>query len=79
MVNLKKSMIGGEEGRVLGHHWHSGGYFKPETKGLQALVELDHPKMSRVPAASIYGLLSFYRPYISDFAVRTEPIRKLLA
>lgn len=79
MVNLSKSTIGGTSGRVLGHRWESGGYFRPEGKGLKALLDLPHSDMARVPTASIYGLLSFFRPYIHDFAVRTEPLRKLLS
>lgn len=79
MVNLKKSKIGGLTGKVLGHHWASGGYFRPEEKGLKALLEMDHEAMQQMPVASIYGMLSFFRPYISDFAPRTEEIRKLLS
>ena len=79
MVSLKKSIICTEEGKVLGHRWHSGGYFTAETKGLKALLSLPHEKLADLPRASIYGLLSYFRPYVSDFAVRTEPLRKLLA
>ena len=78
-MSLKKSIIGSESGKVLGHIWTSGGLFSPESKGLKALLELDHSEMSKMPAASIYGLLSFFRPYIADFAPRTEPLRKLLS
>jgi hypothetical protein len=79
MVNLKKSKVGGLTGKVLGHHWSSGGYFTPEQRGLRALLEMGHPQLQRLPVASVYGMLSFFRPYIADFAVRTEAIRELLA
>lgn len=79
MVSLKKSIIGTEEGKVLGHRWHSGGYFTAETKGLKALLTLPHEELAELPRASVYGLLSYFRPYIPDFTVRTEPLRKLLA
>ena len=79
MVSLKKSIICTEEGKVLGHRWHSGGYFTAETKGLKALLSLPYEELADLPRASVYGLLSYFRPYVPDFAVRTEPLRKLLA
>jgi Reverse transcriptase (RNA-dependent DNA polymerase) len=79
MVSLKKSVIGATEGKILGHRWRSGGYFTPEGSGLKALLELDHKNIASIPRQSIYGLLSFFRPYVPDFATRTEPLRKLLS
>ena len=78
MVNLGKSVVCTMEGKVLKHRWHSGGYFTTEGKGLKALLSIDHAAMMKIPVHSI-GLLSFFRPYIADFAVRTEPLRCLLA
>ena len=57
MVNLRKSKIGGLTGKVLGQHWSSGGYFRPEEKGLKALLEMGVDQMQRVPVARIYGML----------------------
>jgi hypothetical protein len=79
MISLKKSTVCGIEGKVLGHRWQSGGMFNPEPKGLKALLDIPNDEMGKIPVASIYGLLSFFRPYIADFAPRTEPLRKLLA
>ena len=79
MVSLKKSIICADEGKVLGHRWHSGGYFTAEAKGLKALLTLPHEELAELPRASVYGLLSYFRPYVPDFSVRTEPLRKLLA
>ena len=42
-------------------------------------MELPYEDMAELPRASVYGLLSYFRPYVADFAVRTEPLRKLLA
>ena len=79
MVSLKKSIVCADEGKVLGHRWHSGGYFTAEGKGLKALLELPHEQLAELPRASVYGLLSYFRPYVADFAVRSEPLRRLLA
>ena len=79
MVNLGKSVIGSQEGKVLGHRWHGGGYFTAEGKGLKALLSVGHEAMKKIPVHSVYGLLSFFRPYVADFATRTEPLRRLLA
>ena len=65
--------------RILGHRWHSGGLFTAEDKKLKALLELPHDQMADIPVHSIYGLLNFFRCYVPDFAIRTEPLRKLLA
>ena len=78
MVSLKKSIVCADEGKVLGHRWHSGGYFTAEGKGLKALLELPQ-ELAELPRASMYGLLSYFRPYVADFAVRSEPLRRLLA
>ena len=79
MVSLKKSMVCADEGKVLGHCWHSEGYCTAEGKGLKALLELPHEQLAELPRASVYGLLSYFRPYVADFAVRSEPLRRLLA
>ena len=41
-MSLKKSVIATVEGKVLGHRWSSGGYFRAEGKGLKALLNLPH-------------------------------------
>jgi len=79
MVSLKKSIICAEEGKVLGQQWSSGGYFRADDKNLKALLELPHETMGELPRASVYGLLNYFRPYVADFAVRTEPLRRLLS
>ena len=79
MLSMRKSVICTEEGRILGHRWHSGGYFTAEDKKIKALLELPHDDMAKIPADSIYGLINFFRCYVPDFAIRTEPLRKLLA
>ena len=60
MVSLKKSIVCADEGKVLGHCWHSGGYFTAEGKGLKALLELPHEQLAELPRASVYGLLSYF-------------------
>ena len=79
MISMKKSIVGTEEGKILGHRWHSGGYFTPETKKLEAILQLPHEEMATIPTHSIFGLLNFFRCYLPDFAARVEPIRKLLS
>ena len=79
MVSLKKSTICDTKGKVLGHEWHSGGLFTPQTKGLLALLEFPDERFGELERASIYGLLNYFRPYVQDFAVRTEPVRQLLS
>jgi hypothetical protein len=79
MISMKKSIIGAEEGKILGHRWSSGGYFTPESSKLQILLQLPHEDMATIPVHSLYGLLNFFRCYLPDFATRTEPIRKLLS
>jgi ribonuclease HI len=46
---------------------------------LKGVLELPHHSLAALPRSSIYGLLSYFRPYVADFAVRSEPLRKLLA
>ena len=79
MLSMKKSIIGADEGRILGHRWHSGGLFTAEDKKLRALLELPHAELAAIPTSSLFGLLNFFRCYVPDFAVRTEAIRKLLS
>ena len=79
MLSMKKSIIGAEEGRILGHRWHAGGLFTAEDKKLRALLELPHEEVAAIPASSLFGLLNFFRCYVPDFAPKTEAIRKLLA
>src|SRR5512144_1545399 len=79
MVSLKKSVICAGHGKVLGQRWSSGGYFRADDKQLKAVLELPSPSLAGIPRASLYGLLSYFRPYVADFAVRTAPLRQLLS
>src|SRR5512144_1653085 len=79
MVSLKKSIICAGQGKVLGQRWSSGGYFRADDKQLKAILELPSHSLAGIPRASIYGLLSYFRPYVADFAVRTAPLRQLLS
>ena len=79
MMNLRKSSIGVTEGLVLGHLWRSGGLFSPVDTKLRALIDMPDAKLARMSVPSIYGLLSYFRGYVPDFPLRTEPLRKLLA
>ena len=76
---MKKSIVCTEEGKILGRHWHLGGLFTAEDKKLKAILALPHAELAEIPAHSIFGLLNFFRCYLPDFAVRTEPLRRLLA
>jgi hypothetical protein len=40
MVNLRKSVIGTNKGKILGHNWIGGGYFVPSDKKLRAILEM---------------------------------------
>ena len=78
MINLKKSTLCGQEQRILGHHWYSGGYWTPEPKKLESLMKITDEQLQKCNRASLYGLLNFYREYVPNFAEITEPIRELL-
>lgn len=78
MISMKKSIVGAEQGKILGHQWQAEGYFIADEKKLKALLMLPHHKMSTIPAHSTYGLLNLFRYYFPDFATRTKPIHKLL-
>ena len=78
MINLKKSTLCGQEQRILGHHWYSGGYWTPEPKKLESLMKMSDEQLQKCNRASLYGLLNFYREYVPNFAEITEPIRELL-
>ena len=79
MISMSKSIICTEEGQILGHRWHSRGYFTAEDKKIKALLELPHKEMLAIPPHSLYGLLNFFQNYVPDFAICTKPIRKLLS
>jgi hypothetical protein len=79
MVNLSKSVIGTDEGVIVGHKWQGGGYFRASDKKLRALLEIPDSELQKMPRASLYGLLSYFRGYVPDFAIKTEALRKLLA
>ena len=46
---------------------------------MKAVLELPSESLAGIPRASIYGLLSYFRPYVADFAIRTAPLRQLLS
>ena len=75
MINLKKSTLCGQEQRILGHHWYSGGYWTPEPKKLESLMKMSDEQLQKCNRASLYGLLNFYREYVPNYAEVTEPIR----
>ena len=64
MINLKKSHLVKEKGKVLGHNWESGGYWMPVIFKLEALVEMSNEQLGSMNWASLYGLLNFYRDYV---------------
>lgn len=79
MVNLRKSKIGVLKGQVLGHLWSSGGYFGPVPDKLIQLAKCSDREMAGINRPTLYGLLNWFKPYLPDFSLRTEPLRQLLA
>ena len=79
MINLRKSHIGVTKGTVLGHLWASGGYFSPVPGKLEAILEYSEQQLAKMNRPTLYGILNWFKPYVPDFAIRTEPIRQLLA
>ena len=79
MINLHKSHIGVTKGTVLGHLWASGGYFSPIPGKLEAILEYSEQQLAKMNRPTLYGILNWFKPYVPDFAIRTEPIRQLLA
>ena len=79
MINLRKSHIGVTKGTVLGHLWASGGYFSPIPGKLEAILEYSEQQLAKMNRPTLYGILNWFKPYVPDFAIRTEPIRQLLA
>ena len=78
MINLAKSVLGTETAKGMGHIWKSGGYFTATGKKIKALLTMSDEAMDHRTPATLYGILSFYREYIPDFAAKTEPLRELL-
>ena len=78
MINLKKSQLVEETAKVLGHQWHSGGFWAPCTSKLEALATKTDQELARMSRSSLYGLLNFFREYVPSFAEVTEPLRALL-
>jgi len=79
MVSLCKSHIGVLSGQVLGHVWMSGGYFSPIPAKLETLKQCSHHDLASMNRPTLYGLLNWFKPYLPDFSLRTEPLRLLLA
>ena len=78
MINLKKSQLGYDTARVLGHSWSSGGFWAPITTKLEALASATTADLAVMNRAGLYGLLNFYREYVPAFSELTEPLRQLL-
>ena len=79
MINLAKSHIATLFTKILGREWETGGYFSAEGKNLRALLTLDHEQVANTNRARLYGILSFYRDYVPDFAAITDPLRAMVA
>ncbi len=79
MINLKKSHLCQRTLKVLGHRWHSGGFWYPEPAKIEALKGASDEEIAEMPRSHHYGLLNFYREYVPTFAEITEPLRKLLS
>ena len=79
MINLKKSHLCQETLKVLGHRWHSGGFWYPEPAMLEALSRASREEIRRLPWSDLYGLLNFYQEYILTFPEMTEPLQRLLS
>ena len=79
MINLRKSHIGVTKGTVLGHLWASGGYFSQIPGKSEAILEYSEQQLAKMNRLTLYGILNWFKPYVPDFAIRTEPIRQLLA
>ncbi len=79
MINLKKSHLCQRTLKVLGHRWHSGGFWFPEPAKIEALRTAEDEEIAEVSRSHLYGLLNFYREYVPTFPELTEPLRKLLS
>ena len=75
MVNLRKSKIGVLKGQLLGHLRCSGGYFGPVLDKLIRLAKCSDSEMASMSRPMLYGLLIWFKPYMPDFSIRTEPLR----
>lgn len=78
MVGLYKGIIAAEEVEFMGEVWKAGGYFRPPAGRVTALLDLDEAALSGMHRASLYGMLSYWRMFIPDFAARTTKLRSLL-
>ena len=78
MINLKKSHLVEDSAKVLGHYWSTGGFWVPNVEKLQALITRTDEELGRMSRPLLYGLLNFYREYVSAFAKLVEPLRYLL-
>jgi hypothetical protein len=79
MVGPAKCKLGATEAEYMGEQWTSGGYFRPPTGKLAALLELTSEQLAEWPRAKLYGLLSYWRNYVPDFAAKTAKLRALLS
>ena len=75
MVNLRKSQFCVTEGIVLGQRWRSGGYFEPLPAKIEALLSLSEEQLANMLHPKLYRLLNYYRGYVPDFPMRSEPLR----
>ena len=79
MVSPGKCHIAIKEGRHLGDWWSSGGYFRPPPDRMAILVALTDEQLEEMPRAKLFGMLSYWRDYLPDFAARTRRLKALLS
>ena len=75
MINLKKSKLGHQATRVLGHQWTTGGWWTPIPSKLESLATMPDTELATFNRASLFGLLNFYREYIPTFTETIDPLR----
>ena len=78
MIGLYKGIIAAEEVEFMGDWWSSGGFFRPMVDKVTALLELSEEALSSMHRPQLYGMLSYWRLYLPDFASRTARLRGLL-
>jgi hypothetical protein len=49
------------------------------TSKLEALRSLPESQLAAMARPKLFGLLNYYRGYVPDFTIKSEPIRELLA
>jgi hypothetical protein len=78
MIGLYKGVIAAEEVEFMGEIWQAGGYFRPPPERVTALLEMSDEALASFHRPQLYGILSYWRMFLPDFAARTERLRGLL-